>query len=481
MPASATGRRRSQGASIASGHPPSMSGGRREPARHRGRCRTNQPFLRGFSSAVQGRRPDWSPRERGCADCGTAPGWRQDFATVAPLGRVRARATSRWPGPATIIGRRGPALGTVTGRGPGPPRRRRDALRPAGARRGRMIACGDPRRPVLAARGADRAPAGGLGPRRWALRAAVDKELRPPVARGPPRARLAAAAGLDGDGIGFLTAVDVRGGPLGRGGRRGQALATVGLGWPTWAAAPPAVDSALRAVGGRGAEPGTVNLLVWVPARAGRRVRSSTRSPRPPRPRPRPWSSSTSRAPARRPTPSPSAARSTARSSPTAAPDRRGAPAWPAPSTPRSPREPGPKQSPRTAPGAIPPDGLCRRHGVRRLGAAGAPGDGAGHAGDEGFEHRGAGGEVEAHEALALGTEVGPGESTAPPSRRTVCGGSASGRAPHVEPGQVRGVRRDVADVRERRGRGASRGAGGCGRGGRRGRRASPRRPPMPW
>jgi len=66
------------------------------------------------------------------------------------------------------------------------------------------------------------------------------------------------AGGLDltGDGVGFLTAVDVTnhvtredGGVL--------ADATVGLGHPTWAAAPDGDFRELR--------PGTINLVIWVP------------------------------------------------------------------------------------------------------------------------------------------------------------------------------------------------------------------------
>ena len=104
---------------------------------------------------------------------------------------------------------------------------------------------------------------GGLGPRHWALHATVDKDYDHP-SPAHHLGELAAASGLDGDGIGFLTAVDVR--------RAcwveadgAEVLATVGLGWPTWAAAPPEVDASSDTAGRSGA--GTVNLLVWLPAR----------------------------------------------------------------------------------------------------------------------------------------------------------------------------------------------------------------------
>jgi adenosylcobinamide amidohydrolase len=99
---------------------------------------------------------------------------------------------------------------------------------------------------------------GGLGPRHWALHATVDKDYDHP-SPADHLCELAAACGLRGEGVGFLTAVDV--------GRAcwaevdgAEALATVGLGWPTWAATPPGADR--QATGA-----GTVNLLIWAPAR----------------------------------------------------------------------------------------------------------------------------------------------------------------------------------------------------------------------
>jgi len=103
---------------------------------------------------------------------------------------------------------------------------------------------------------------GGLGPRHWALNATVDKDYDHP-SPADHLGGLAAAHGLGGDGIGFLTAVDVRRACWAEADGT-EVLATVGLGWPTWAAAPPAPDVP-SAAGPSGV--GTINLLVWVPAR----------------------------------------------------------------------------------------------------------------------------------------------------------------------------------------------------------------------
>jgi adenosylcobinamide amidohydrolase len=118
-----------------------------------------------------------------------------------------------------------------------------------------------PGSPVLAA--ASTVVGGGLGPRHWALNATVDKDYDHP-SPADHLGELAVAHGLGGDGIGFLTAVDVRRAcwAVADG---AEVLATVGLGWPTWAAAPPELDAPSDAAGSSGA--GTVNLLVWVPAR----------------------------------------------------------------------------------------------------------------------------------------------------------------------------------------------------------------------
>lgn len=98
---------------------------------------------------------------------------------------------------------------------------------------------------------------GGLGDRTWLLNAqvAVDYRRADP---GPHLAQVAASFGLPtGEGIGCMTAVDVRevvstvdGGVT--------CDATVGLSTPTWAAAPDGSWSRWQ--------PGTINLVCWVPA-----------------------------------------------------------------------------------------------------------------------------------------------------------------------------------------------------------------------
>jgi adenosylcobinamide amidohydrolase len=98
---------------------------------------------------------------------------------------------------------------------------------------------------------------GGIGPRAWILHSTVEADYHHP-APASHVAELARARGLDGDGIGLLTAVDVRG-AVWMADTGVEALVTVGLGWPTWAAegegAPPAPGA------------GTINIVVWVPAR----------------------------------------------------------------------------------------------------------------------------------------------------------------------------------------------------------------------
>jgi len=98
---------------------------------------------------------------------------------------------------------------------------------------------------------------GGVGPRRWILNAQVPRSY---ARRDPDHhlAKLGISLGLPGRGVGMLTAADVRhvcsatdGGV--------EASATVGLGHPTWAAAP---DSLSR-VG----QVGTINLVVVLPER----------------------------------------------------------------------------------------------------------------------------------------------------------------------------------------------------------------------
>jgi adenosylcobinamide hydrolase len=96
---------------------------------------------------------------------------------------------------------------------------------------------------------------GGLGLRTWVINASVDQAY----ARTDPDIHLLHIVnGLDlaMPGVGMLTAVDVRETVAAEDGGV-HVVATVGLGHPTWAAAP---DGDLRAVG-----PGTINISAWVP------------------------------------------------------------------------------------------------------------------------------------------------------------------------------------------------------------------------
>jgi adenosylcobinamide amidohydrolase len=103
---------------------------------------------------------------------------------------------------------------------------------------------------------------GGIGLRRFVINAQVPGSY----ARRDPDAHLRAIAdgfGLAGDSVGMLTAADVR--AARRAGDGGvKVLATVGLGHPILAAAPPAdagqYGEARPAVG-------TINIVVFVPAR----------------------------------------------------------------------------------------------------------------------------------------------------------------------------------------------------------------------
>ncbi len=97
---------------------------------------------------------------------------------------------------------------------------------------------------------------GGIGVRHWVVNATVPMSYR----RDDPDvhlAELAAREGLDGPGIGLLTGVDVAEVVSAEDGGV-RAWATVGLGEPIWAAAPPAAPPA---------GPGTVNIIVRVPVR----------------------------------------------------------------------------------------------------------------------------------------------------------------------------------------------------------------------
>jgi len=112
-----------------------------------------------------------------------------------------------------------------------------------------------PPRPVLAI--ASSPLGGGIGHRGWIINATVPSAY----SRLDPAAHLAELArglDLDGPGVGLLTAVDVHDAVTATDGGV-EVTATVGLGHPTWAAAP---DGDLRhhAPGA-----GTINLVAWLP------------------------------------------------------------------------------------------------------------------------------------------------------------------------------------------------------------------------
>jgi adenosylcobinamide hydrolase len=112
-----------------------------------------------------------------------------------------------------------------------------------------------PTRPVLAV--ATAIIGGGLGVRCWWANGTVPARYdhQDPVADLRHRVL---AAGLDGDGVAMMTAVDVARREVATDGGA-WAVTTVGVGWPTYAAD---VDGAENPNG-----PGTINLLVWVPVR----------------------------------------------------------------------------------------------------------------------------------------------------------------------------------------------------------------------
>ncbi|GAA1979169.1 adenosylcobinamide amidohydrolase [Nocardiopsis rhodophaea] len=110
---------------------------------------------------------------------------------------------------------------------------------------------------------------GGLGPRSYVLNAQVPGDYR----RTDPEAHLAeiaASAGLQGHGVGLMTAADVADAAFAADGGV-EATATVGIGRPTWAAAPSELDEARLEHAGAGdavAEqfaPGTINIIVAAP------------------------------------------------------------------------------------------------------------------------------------------------------------------------------------------------------------------------
>ena len=101
---------------------------------------------------------------------------------------------------------------------------------------------------------------GGIGPREWVLNAQVPASYR----RMDPAAHiaeLAAGLGLDGEGVGLLTAASVAD-AVQRDDEGVHAVATVGLRVPTWAAAPSGTtDRELTPIW----RPGTINIIVSVP------------------------------------------------------------------------------------------------------------------------------------------------------------------------------------------------------------------------
>jgi adenosylcobinamide amidohydrolase len=103
---------------------------------------------------------------------------------------------------------------------------------------------------------------GGLGSREWVLNAQVPGLYR----RMDPARHLeeiAQAIGLDGPGVGLLTAASVTG-LVAAEDEGAHAAATVGLRVPTWAAASPdARDPELAPIGEW--QPGTINIVVSVP------------------------------------------------------------------------------------------------------------------------------------------------------------------------------------------------------------------------
>jgi adenosylcobinamide hydrolase len=109
---------------------------------------------------------------------------------------------------------------------------------------------------------------GGWGERRWVLAAQVTGGYR----RSDPASHLAELArglGLDGPGIGMLTAVDVRLVSTGR--EDGvMAAATVGISHPTWAAAQTgAAEAGSGEAGPAAGVGGTVNIVAVVDRRLG--------------------------------------------------------------------------------------------------------------------------------------------------------------------------------------------------------------------
>ncbi len=96
---------------------------------------------------------------------------------------------------------------------------------------------------------------GGVGPRSWIVNVEVPRSYdRVDVA--DHLAQVATAAGCAGVGVGLVTAASVGAFTAGHDGDV-EAVATVGLAQPTWAAGPDDSWSPWR--------PGTVNIVAWVP------------------------------------------------------------------------------------------------------------------------------------------------------------------------------------------------------------------------
>ncbi len=107
---------------------------------------------------------------------------------------------------------------------------------------------------------------GGVGPRRFVVNAQVSHGYR----RMDPDAHLrevAALAGLSGAGVGLMTAADVPAATAFAADGGVEALATVAIGRPTWAADAAELDEARLDLPLAGQGPGTINIVVAVPAR----------------------------------------------------------------------------------------------------------------------------------------------------------------------------------------------------------------------
>lgn len=138
------------------------------------------------------------------------------------------------------------------------------AYRPEGGRRAPLLVWRLPAPRLTIASGP---LGGGLGLRDWVLNATVPMSYR----RDDPDAHLAELAGglgLRGSGAGLLTGVDVR--EVVTTTDEGlTAWATVGLGLPMWAAAPPDKDAAAPPDNDQVNRVGTINVVLDVPARLG--------------------------------------------------------------------------------------------------------------------------------------------------------------------------------------------------------------------